>query len=138
MFIRETYILSLISSRRFISFLASCCLRYSGETVTAVTWPCHDSPCPSTLPITEKTIQNHITHHNSISNEYDLRSFYMCLAPRFFRIKSSGSFSENPQTWILKKNRYNFFMKSTSSISKSRKLPKKKKGQILWSIQQEH
>ena len=34
---REIYILSLISSNRFISFLANCCLLYSGATVTAVT-----------------------------------------------------------------------------------------------------
>lgn len=32
-----SYILSLMSSSRFISFLANCCLRYSGATVTAVT-----------------------------------------------------------------------------------------------------
>lgn len=35
--LRSTYILSLMSSSRFISFFANCCLRYSGATVTAVT-----------------------------------------------------------------------------------------------------
>lgn len=41
-----------MSSRMFISFLASCWRRYSGATVTAVTWPCQFCPWPSTFPKT--------------------------------------------------------------------------------------
>ena len=52
-----TYILSLISSSKFMSFLANFCLRNSEATDTAVTCPCQDSPCPSTLPMTAKDVQ---------------------------------------------------------------------------------
>lgn len=52
------HIWSLKSSSRVMSFFASFCLRYSGATVRAVTWPCHDSPCPSTLPITATNNQS--------------------------------------------------------------------------------
>ncbi len=41
-----SYILSLISSSRFINFLANCCLQYSEATVTAVTWPCQELTLP--------------------------------------------------------------------------------------------
>ena len=41
-----------MSSKMIINFFASCWRRYSGATVTAVTWPCQFSPCPSTFPMT--------------------------------------------------------------------------------------
>lgn len=63
----SSYTLSLISSSRFISFLANCCLRYSGATLTAVTWPCHDSPCPSTFPMT--AMANHRKTNNFKQHE---------------------------------------------------------------------
>ena len=42
----------MVSSRIFISLVASPSRRHSGATVTAVTWPCHSLPSPSAFPNT--------------------------------------------------------------------------------------
>lgn len=47
-----TYIFSETSSKMCINSSAKPNLRYSGDTVKAVTWPCHNFPLPSAFPIT--------------------------------------------------------------------------------------
>jgi hypothetical protein len=49
---RAAYTFSVVSSRRFISCVASPSRRHSEATDTAVTWPCHLRPSPSTFPRT--------------------------------------------------------------------------------------
>lgn len=93
-------------SNKCISLFASCCLRYWEATVTAVTWPCQDSPCPSTLPITEtSTLVNDYNYQNGKTKSTTL--LMLALNTSSYRNQFSGHTKEknaNVRIIILKTN----------------------------------